>query len=230
MCHGFGGTKVEAHRIFVKLSRDLERLGIASLRFDFGGTGDSAGDFQDIRVSTQIADARRALDWLCRRTGIDAQRIGILGLSLGGMVAACVAGRDKRVKALALWAAVSDLDASVKRLARERKDRIRPMGKGSIDYGGNIMGPAFFAEAAKISPLRDIRDFTGPVCIVHGTKDMMEPVANAQAYWRVVEGKNSMSCKTIVPGADHTFNSFAWEKDVLSVTAKFFNGTLLASC
>ena len=44
MCHGLGGTKVGRHRIYVALSEALARLGIAVMRFDFSGCGDSEGD------------------------------------------------------------------------------------------------------------------------------------------------------------------------------------------
>ena len=47
LLHGFTGTKTESHRMFVKLSRRLAEHGIASLRFDFRGSGDSAGEFEE---------------------------------------------------------------------------------------------------------------------------------------------------------------------------------------
>lgn len=56
--HGFTGDKIGPHFIFVKLSRILARRGIASVRFDFAGSGESDGDF------------------------VDENKIGILGLSL----------------------------------------------------------------------------------------------------------------------------------------------------
>lgn len=42
--HGFTGNKMEPHFIFIKLSRLLEKKGIASVRFDFGGSGEGDGD------------------------------------------------------------------------------------------------------------------------------------------------------------------------------------------
>ena len=61
--HGFTGTKVEPHFIFVKLSRRLEKTGIASLRFDFGGSGESDGDFEDMTILTELDDAKAILDY-----------------------------------------------------------------------------------------------------------------------------------------------------------------------
>ena len=48
--HGFTGTKVEPHRIFVKTARELAAIGFYVLRFDFRGCGDSAGDFSEMTI------------------------------------------------------------------------------------------------------------------------------------------------------------------------------------
>ena len=52
LCHGFTGQRIEAHFIFVKMSRALEQAGIASLRFDFRGSGESEGRFQGSSSAT----------------------------------------------------------------------------------------------------------------------------------------------------------------------------------
>ncbi|KLU63127.1 hypothetical protein CEB3_c04770 [Peptococcaceae bacterium CEB3] len=41
--HGFTGTKLEPHRLLLKISHALEKLGFASFRFDFLGSGESDG-------------------------------------------------------------------------------------------------------------------------------------------------------------------------------------------
>ena len=66
LMHGFTGTKVESHRLFVKISRALAEHGIASLRFDYRGSGDSAGDFEEMTIRSEIADALEAVRFLAR--------------------------------------------------------------------------------------------------------------------------------------------------------------------
>ena len=101
--HGFTGTKVEPHFIFVKLSRRLEKTGIASLRFDFGGSGESDGDFEDMTILTELDDAKAILDYAKSLPFADAERIGVVGLSMGGTVASLLAGdRKEEVAALCL--------------------------------------------------------------------------------------------------------------------------------
>ena len=86
--HGFTGTKVEPHRIFVKTARELTALGFYALRFDFRGSGDSGGDFSEMTISGEISDAIKSIDVLTAMQGVDPERIGILGLRMGGGVAA----------------------------------------------------------------------------------------------------------------------------------------------
>ncbi len=229
LCHGFTGTKVEPHRIFVKMARDLASRGIAALRFDFRGSGDSEGNFEDMTLGGEISDTIKALDWIeqnAENEDLDAARIGLLGLSMGGLVAACTAGRDKRVKALALWGAVSDLNASLARNQKDRKDSIRPTPSGLVDYGGNLLGKPFFAEFPKIRPVEEIAKFRGPVLILHGTNDDREPASNADAYFAAVSRRDPRNRKILIEGADHTFSSQAWEREVLDGAGNFFSQVL----
>ena len=59
----------------MSFSRLLARQGIASARFDFLGSGESDGEFQDMTLSGEIADAGAILDWLGRVRGVDRRLI-----------------------------------------------------------------------------------------------------------------------------------------------------------
>ena len=74
MFNGFNGNKMEVHCIFVKLSRKLEKAGIASARFDYRGSGESDGDFIDMTVSGELADAKNVLDFVRTLDFVDADR------------------------------------------------------------------------------------------------------------------------------------------------------------
>lgn len=217
--HGFTGTKVEPHRIFVKMARALVAEGIAAVRFDFRGSGDSEGDFADMTVSGEIADGIRVLDFLEEQSKIDAARFGVLGLSMGGAVAASVAGKDKRVKSLALWAAVArfDLFESEPELLNQAREL------GYVDLGGHVLNYAFYEDARVQDPLKRLSKFEGPALIVHGDEDPTVPISHADLYYNTVLGKKE---KFVVPGADHTFNRHDWETAVINKTAEWFRSTL----
>jgi len=222
--HGFTGTKIEPHRIFVKMARELMTHGIAALRFDFRGSGESEGDFVDMTVEGEISDALKSLDFLQDQPELDRHRIGVLGLSLGGLVAACVAGREARVKSLALWAAlglveeVTLWDEEYQEAAQQQLTE-----RGFIDREGNLMGAAFIEGLSRIRPLEELAGYQGPALIIHGTEDEALDLRNALAYQKGIPGRKELH---LVEGADHTFDSHEWEREVIEVTRDWFLETL----
>src|SRR5689334_8479689 len=85
-CHGFGGNKSGRYRLYVRLAEKLSQAGIAVLRFDFRGCGDSEGAFGDITIETQVQDALAAAEFLLTHPSVDPNRFGIFGSSLGGAI------------------------------------------------------------------------------------------------------------------------------------------------
>ncbi len=108
MLHGFAGHKIEPHRLFVKAARRFAAEGILALRFDFRGCGESDGDSEDLSIEGEIGDAKAALALVRGRGDVRRECVGLLGMSLGGSIAACVAGAERgAVRCLVLWAAVA---------------------------------------------------------------------------------------------------------------------------
>lgn len=214
MCHGFTGNRIEAHRLFVKAARHFVQHGIAVLRFDFRGSGESEGDFEQVTVSGEIADALAALQFLRQQPHVDAERLGLIGLSLGGCVAACAAAQDGRVKALVLWAAVGDLkELFISRWGEPIRQQIET--QGYWDMGGWKISKAFYEDAQQVEPLREILRYDGATLIVHGTNDTSVPVDHAHRYHTAVRGTKRLH---LIDGADHTFARSDWETELFAVT------------
>ncbi len=95
--------------IWQRLARILAEQGLASLRIDFRGSGDSDGDYTMTTFSTQISDALAAVEYISTslRHQVNSREIGIIGFSQGGLVGSCTAARDRRVDSLCLWSPVS---------------------------------------------------------------------------------------------------------------------------
>jgi len=223
--HGFTGTKVEPHRIFVKMARALAGAGIVALRFDFRGSGDSAGDFSRMTVSGELKDAAEALRFMRRQPGVDAKRVGVLGLSMGGAVAAMTIGRDRSIPVAALWSPVADFDDSKKRKMKPGdSEQLRQMGV--IDNGGNAVGRCFLEDLRRHHPVKSIVGTRAAVLLVHGDQDETVPVAASHAYEKALKKAGKAVAKHIVEGADHTYNSLAWETQVIGLTLEWFRCAL----
>jgi dipeptidyl aminopeptidase/acylaminoacyl peptidase len=222
-CHGFTGTKVEPHRIFVNTAEALAKEGIGALRIDFRGSGDSEGSFKDMTVEGEVSDALVALDFLRQNNLVDKERIGILGLSMGGAVASITSGRSPIVKSCVLWSAVCHFDIFFNRSSEEMQ-KIKDYGD-FIDLGGNPVGKKFLAEIVGIKPLEELKKRILPVLIIHGSSDPVVPVQHAYDYYEGI--KNTHRAKLeIIEGADHTFNSIEWERKVIESTLNWFKETL----
>ncbi len=85
------------HRRYLVLADYLSRAGIAVLRTDDRGVGDSQGDSSTATLADLAADTHAALAALRDLSRIDGQRIGLLGASQGSLVAAQVAAEDSAV-------------------------------------------------------------------------------------------------------------------------------------
>ena len=88
-CHGFGGSKDGP--LFELITDTLQAHGIASIRFDFNGHGESEGDFQEMTVPNEIEDAKHVYAYVRDLRYINS--IAIVGHSQGGVVASMTAGQ-----------------------------------------------------------------------------------------------------------------------------------------
>jgi pimeloyl-ACP methyl ester carboxylesterase len=102
LCHPWGSEYLFAHRTLRQLAVRLCGAGFHTLRFDFFGTGDSAGEMTDADLAGWQGDVGVAMDELADIAG--TTRVTLLGLRLGGTIAATVAARRPGdVEALVLW-------------------------------------------------------------------------------------------------------------------------------
>ena len=103
LCNPLGDDVVRAHRSVRHLAENLcAGGGFPVLRFDFHGTGDSAGTERDPgRLDAWRRDIGLAIDELRARTG--ANEVAIVGLRLGATIAAEVATQRTDVASVVLW-------------------------------------------------------------------------------------------------------------------------------
>ncbi len=211
--HGFTGDRFESHWIFVKCARALARAGVAALRFDFYGTAESEGEFRQSTLQSEISDARVAVEFLGRQKGIDSKRLGLVGMSLGGAIAATVAA-ESRARALVLWSAVAR--PAVLRTLAETNSRPIAGAEGAREYSAHHVSARFLENLEKVNPLKSIARYKQPTLIIHPGKDELLPLSHAEDYFRAAG--SAVKEKIIIPGADHCYTSIAWEGEVIRQT------------
>lgn len=97
--------KLWSHRVMVNLARSLAGHGIPVLRFDYAGDGESEGEFRTASVESRMQDIQDAASHACERFAVP--RVALLGLGLGGTIAAAASRTIENLAGLALWAPVA---------------------------------------------------------------------------------------------------------------------------
>jgi pimeloyl-ACP methyl ester carboxylesterase len=132
LCYPAPQEYMFAHRAFRRLAELLAQRGHPVLRFDYSGTGDSAGDLERASLGRWRSDIVVAADELTEIAGVD--QVSIIGMRLGASLAACVAAEGRRFRDVVLWdpivfgrRAVDELRAiDARRYAMSHVDREPP--------------------------------------------------------------------------------------------------------
>jgi len=101
LCNSWGREYQFAHRALRVLAKRLAERGLHVLRFDYSGVGDSWGHTTDGRVPQWLDDIDTAIEELRAMTGNG--RVHLVGIRLGGLLAALVTARRRDVDQLVLW-------------------------------------------------------------------------------------------------------------------------------
>src|SRR5688572_238868 len=104
LCYPTGHEYERCHRCFRQLAMQLAEAGLHALRFDYWGTGDSAGETPKADLARWRRDIYSAIDHLRRETG--AAQVALIGLRMGGTLALQVAATRQDISHLVLWSPV----------------------------------------------------------------------------------------------------------------------------
>jgi len=125
-----------------------------------------------------------------------------------------VAASDRRIHQLILLSPVADAyNDIVKIVGQERYQKC--LQEGAINYEGFELGRGLFLSLSELRPLAEIHKFHGKVLLVHGSEDIETPLENAYQYQGILNKRLESNCELqIIEGADHTYNSPLWEKEL----------------
>ncbi len=193
ICHGFTANKNQP--MLMKLADYLEAAGIASIRFDFNGHGDSEGRFQDMTVPNEIEDVKHVIEYARDMRGVTS--VSVAGHSQGGVVTSMVAGQlgSEEIKSIALMAPAAVL----------RDDAIRGLLFGNQYDSINLAEYYDFdiGRGAQTLPIYETAEnYDGPVFIVHGLIDTVVPYTYALRYQEIYHGGAELE---LLEGFDHSF-------------------------
>ena len=194
LCHPFGEEKLWTHRVFVSFARQLAADGYPVLRVDYMGNGDSDGQFSESSLKTVQSDVRAAVAEVLRRTG--AQKVNLLGLRFGALVASLVAEEMAEIERLILWSPVVDgarymqellrinlttQMATKKEITQDREAMVAAMQQGStVNVDGYEMAYPLFSEVSEIKLTAPPKKYGGPCLVANVDKQPGRSVPELQ--------------------------------------------------
>jgi len=160
-----------------RISRRLAQGGIAVLRFDFTGLGQSDGDFANTNFSSNIDDLVKAAEHLAEH--YEAPTI-LVGHSLGGAAVIAATHRISSAKAVVTIGAPADAEHVAHQFA-ESVDEITKKGKACVSLAGRpfTIKKQFLDDIAGHTLEDAVRDLKRPILICHSPIDQSVGVENA---------------------------------------------------
>ena len=207
-CHGLLSSK--ASRKYLQLAEIAVAAGLAFVRFDFRARGGSTGGPEAITLSGRLEDARAVLGFLKSYLPADASRVGLMGSSLGGIVAWATALAEPSVGATAVWATPCDLYGLLSRRGQPGPEGLAPL-------------PEAFFEDLDGHPLMELPGGQSRVLIIHGQADEVVPVAHAHRLFAQAEEPKRL---IILPGVDHRFKDPGLRQRAAETTVQWFASLL----
>ncbi len=230
MLHGTGSTKNEAGDGYKVACPILgEEYGLATIRIDFMGNGDSTASYTDYNYATAVADAMAARDYLAGLLP-EGALFGVMGWSQGGTDALLAAGENpSSFASIVTWAGAPDLSDM---LSDEDYEMAKTEGYFVMpfDWRDSLnVGLQWCEDVKNVDVLEVFSAFEGPVLAIAGEEDTTVDPAWADKI--VAASSNEASEIYLIPGMDHTFNVFSGEdfaslKDAAGATGAFFAKTL----
>jgi pimeloyl-ACP methyl ester carboxylesterase len=115
LCVGYTYLKT---MVMPDIAKALNAAGYVALVFDYRGFGDSEGPRWRLMPDEQVSDARAALTFLADQPQVDADRLAVVGISLGGAHAISAGALDRRVGAVVALEAPGDGERWLRSLRR----------------------------------------------------------------------------------------------------------------
>lgn len=226
LLHGFTGSRNEFGFIYHRLAKRLAEEGIASLRFDFMGSGDSDGAFSDMSPLTEMEDTLTVLSSVRNLPFVDNSRIALNGMSMGGLVACLAAARHPDAfHCLSLWSPALCVTEDCQ-AGRCQDISLKGMEYADfIDFHGLPLGAVFQKDALSLDVYYEMATFHRPLQIIHGSADCCVPLAYSEKLAALLPQNSTL---LTIPGAGHVYESIPAQDQLLSLTVSFLKAQLLS--
>jgi uncharacterized OsmC-like protein/fermentation-respiration switch protein FrsA (DUF1100 family) len=188
----------------VHINQALARQGIATLRFDFTGLGDSEGDFAATSFASNVSDLVAAAEYL--KQAFDAPKL-LIGHSLGGAAVLHAARHISSVLAVTTIGAPADL-SHLARLLEPSRPSLETLGEAEITLAGKTfrVRKPFLDDLEATNMVEAVRNLNRPLLILHSPQDAVVTFENATNLFAMANHPKSLIS---LDGAGHLLSDRA---------------------
>jgi pimeloyl-ACP methyl ester carboxylesterase len=180
------------------MEQDFLRRGMATLTIDGPGQGESAPRFP-IRADWSSV-VRPVIDMLAARSDVDAERVGLMGISMGGIYGPLAAAGEKRIRALVALAGPYDLS--------ECWPALNELTRAGYVFYTKSKDEAEAFERTKALSLRGVLALVDqPLLVIHGARDRLFPPEQAERIAREAPHATLL----MFPDGNHVCNNITYK-------------------
>jgi uncharacterized protein len=216
--HGFKGTK--EYYAFVNNSiKPLTDAGIAVLRIDCRGSGESDLQFKDMSIRTESEDVLTAIEFV-KTLDVDSGRIALIGISMGSTAILMAMEQKPDVKALVFWAPAFYYNADSHYNTPQNRKTVEAEGvfyvKATLTGKMYVAGKELFEEMTTLD-IRPYMKFANlPVLIIRGSKDEIVGVKKDNEVVKLLNAEYELLEK-----GDHNFTDKTSERELIEKTLRW---------
>lgn len=201
---------------FWQLAHHLSSNGIAVLRLDDRGVGESTGNWENNTLQGEAKDIEAGLAYLKKRKDINGKKLGLLGLSEGGLIAPMIAARDSSIAGVILMAGPGEPMKSVwEYQVNYAYSHVPGITKSQVDslttkHLAALEDPKLPLKLRSLIEYNDAiptaQKVTAPILILHGSSDRhVPPTGAANLAKALTEGGNNDVTLHVFPSLSHVF-------------------------
>ena len=186
--HGFNSSKSE-FGLYDKLSCELAKNGIACIRFDFAGCGESSEPFTAYDNKSMQSDMDTVFGWMLAQEWTDKYRWGVQGYSMGGRETVLFASRHPQLCTMSLWAAGLSNGTELvegflggEKAMRANFEIARENGffPQKDEYGQRNLSYAFITQNMFLNPYTLLEQYHGSIFFAQG---LCDKVVHPKGMW-----------------------------------------------
>lgn len=201
VCPPLFAEYLRTHACLRRVAVSLAGAGVPVLRFDYRGTGDSTGNFEDTTSDDWRADIEAAITELQDLSGVG--RVRLVGGRLGATLAAQVATDVRAVRSLVLWDPIISGDAYVQQLAQTHRRLVAAHGFGHATGSADVC--------------LELVGFRVSQRMLQGLRDVLLPA------WSDLTSSRERSVRLVLGAGDHDYGDVASDATSNGVSVQYLN-------